>query len=284
MRADQRARRDDFLNKIGSRPLVMGILNLTPDSFSDGGQFLDTDAALAHAKTMAADGCDIIDVGGESTRPGAVEVTEAEEFARISSVLEALARSVDIPISIDTYKSGIAAKAMDLGAVVVNDIWGLQKDPAMADTVAAAQAAVVVMHNRMEKDEAIDILSDMRRFFDISLALAAKAGIRKQHIILDPGIGFGKTARQNLACVARLGELKDYRMPILIGASRKAFLRALLPDLREATVFGTVAVALAAAANGASIFRVHDVAAHVGALRVFHTIRSTTAERSERGN
>jgi dihydropteroate synthase len=272
MRADQRARRDSFLSKIGSRPVVMGILNLTPDSFSDGGQFQDIDAALAHAKAMVADGCDIVDVGGESTRPGATPVSEADELARIAPVLERLA-STEIAISIDTYKTGVAAKAVELGAVLVNDVWGLRKDAAMADTVAAAEAAIVVMHNRTEKDEALDIIWDIRRFFDRSLALAAKAGIPRERIILDPGIGFGKTSRQNVACIARLGELKDYGLPILIGASRKAFLGSLRSEKPEATVFGTVAVALAAAANGASIFRVHDVAAHVAALRVFQMMR-----------
>jgi dihydropteroate synthase len=276
MRADQRARRDSFLSKIGSRPVVMGILNLTPDSFSDGGQFQDFDGAIAHAKAMVADGCDIVDVGGESTRPGATPVPEADELARIAPVLERLASAVDVAISIDTYKAGVAAKAVELGAVLVNDVWGLQKDAAMADTVAATEAAIVVMHNRAEKDEALDILADIRRFFDRSLALAAKAGILKERIILDPGIGFGKTSRQNVACIARLSELKDYGLPILIGASRKAFLGSLRPEKPEATLFGTVAAALAAAANGASIFRVHDVAAHVAALRVFQTIRDVT--------
>jgi dihydropteroate synthase len=274
MRADQRARRDAFLGKIGSRPVVMGILNLTPDSFSDGGQFQDIDTAVAHAKAMAVDGCDIVDVGGESTRPGATPVSEADEFARVASVLERLAP--DIPISIDTYKASVAAKAVDLGAVLINDVWGLQKDERMADTVAASEAAVVIMHNRTEKAEALDIISDIRRFFDRSLVLAAKAGIPKARIILDPGIGFGKTSHQNVACIARLGELKDYGLPILIGASRKAFLGSLRPERPEATVFGTVAVALAAAANGASIFRVHDVAAHVAALRVFQAIRAAS--------
>jgi dihydropteroate synthase len=274
MRADQRARRDAFLAKIGVRPVVMGILNLTPDSFSDGGQFQDTGAAVSRARGMAADGCDIVDVGGESTRPAATLVPEDEELARVAPVLVELARTLDVAVSIDTYKAGVAAKAAELGAVVINDVWGLQRDPAMADTVAVAEAAVVIMHNRTERDDTVDILSDVRRFFDRSLRLAENAGIPTERIVLDPGIGFGKTAWQNLACVARLGELKDYGLPILIGASRKAFLRSLVRDLGEATVFGTVAVALAAATNGASIFRVHDVAAHVAALRVFHTIRA----------
>src|SRR5690348_16341728 len=152
MRADQRARRDDFLSRIGTRPLVMGILNVTPDSFSDGGRFLAADAAVAHAKSMVQQGCAIVDVGGESTRPGATPVAEADELARIGAVVAHLAGELAVPLSVDTYKARVAARAVELGVVMVNDVWGLQKDPAMADTVAAAEAAVVIMHNRSEKD------------------------------------------------------------------------------------------------------------------------------------
>jgi len=277
MRADQRARRDDFLNQIGIRPVVMGILNVTPDSFSDGGRFLAADAAVAHAKRMAAQGCAIVDIGGESTRPGATPVAEAEELARIGAVVAHLAGELTVPLSVDTYKAGVARRAVELGAVMINDVWGLQRDRAMADTVAAAEAAVVIMHNRSETDDALDIVADLRRFFDRSLALAIRAGIPDRHIVLDPGIGFGKTARQNIAAIARLGELTDYGHPIMVGASRKAFFGALIPEGlargTEAAPIGTVAVALAAAAAGASIFRVHDVAEHVAALAVFDAIR-----------
>ena len=277
MRADQRARRDDFLNQIGIRPVVMGILNVTPDSFSDGGRFLAADAAVAHAKRMAAQGCAIVDIGGESTRPGATPVAEAEELARIGAVVAHLAGELTVPLSVDTYKAAVARRAVELGAVMINDVWGLQRDPAMAETVAAAEAALVIMHNRSEKDDALDIVDDLRRFFDRSLALAIRAGIPDRHIVLDPGIGFGKTARQNIAAIARLGELTDYGHPIMVGASRKAFFGALIPEGlargTEAAPIGTVAVALAAAAAGASIFRVHDVAEHVAALAVFDAIR-----------
>jgi dihydropteroate synthase len=272
MRADARAKRDAFLNKLKSRPAVMGILNLTPDSFSDGGRFQNPDAAIAHAKSMVVAGCDIVDIGGESTRPSASPVSEAEELARVEQVLTALTGLLDVPVSIDTSKAAVAVRAVEIGAAVVNDVWGLQKDPGMPDAVAQAEAAVIIMHNRTEKDERADILADIRRFFDRSLALAAKAGIPKDVIILDPGIGFGKTSRQNVEAVARIPDLKDYGLPILVGTSRKAFLGSLTGDGIEATLIGTVAANLVAAAAGASIFRVHDVAEHVAALRIFHSM------------
>jgi dihydropteroate synthase len=272
MRAEARAKRDAFLHKLKSRPAVMGILNLTPDSFFDGGRFQNPDAAIAHAKSMVVAGCDIVDIGGESTRPSASPVSEAEELARVEQVLTALTGLLDVPVSIDTSKAAVAVRAVEIGAAVVNDVWGLQKDPRMPDAVAQAEAAVIIMHNRTEKDERADILADMRRFFDRSLALAAKAGIPKDVIILDPGIGFGKTSRQNVEAVARIPDLKDYGLPILVGASRKAFLGSLTGDGIEATLIGTVAANLVAAAAGASIFRVHDVAEHVAALRIFHSM------------
>jgi len=271
MRAEQAAKRDAFLAKIGIRPVVMGILNLTPDSFSDGNQFMTTDAALSHARRMAAEGCDIIDVGGESTRPGALAVAEAEELARVENVLAMLGRS-EVPFSIDTYKASVAVRAIELGAVLVNDVWGLQKDPAMAEVIAAAGAAIVIMHNRAQKDAAIDIVADVHQFFTRSLVLAAKAGIPRTRIILDPGIAFGKTALQNVEVVTRLHELLDFGCPILVGVSRKTFLGSLTEGGVEGTLIGTVAASLAALAHGASLFRVHDVADHVAALRVFHTI------------
>jgi dihydropteroate synthase len=274
MRAELRAKRDSFLHKIKSQPAVMGILNVTPDSFSDGGRFQAFEAAVAHARAMAAAGCDIIDVGGESTRPGAAPVPVAEELARIAPVLSELVRLLDIPLSIDTYKAAVAAKAVEIGAVMINDVWGLQKDPDMADVVAQTEAAVVIVHNRAERDASVDVFADIRRFLDHSLALAAKAGISSEAIILDPGIGFGKTTQQNVEALRRIPDLKDYGFPILIGASRKRFLGSLTGDGIEGTLIGTVAVNLIAAAAGASIFRVHDVAEHVAALRVWQAIHA----------
>lgn len=274
MRAEQRARRDAFLVTIGTRPIVMGILNLTPDSFSDGGRYFGMEAALSHAKQMAAAGCDIIDVGGESTRPGALAITENEEVARIESIFAELAYKVEVPLSIDTYKSKVAARAVELGAILINDVWGLQKDPAMAATVAATEAAVVIMHNRAEKDAGIDIIADIRSFFTRSLALAEAAGIPRSRIILDPGVAFGKTARQNIEILRRLGELIEFGCPILVGTSRKAFLGSLSEQQIETQLVGAIAATLAAYAAGAALFRVHDVAEQVAALKVFHTIRS----------
>ena len=273
MRAEVRAKRDAFLHKLKSRPAVMGILNVTPDSFSDGGRFQAFDAAIAHAKSMVVAGCDIVDIGGESTRPSATPISEAEELARVGEVLRALADLLDVPLSIDTSKAAVAARAIATGAAVINDVWGLQKDRDMAAVVAETDAALIIMHNREEKDERVDILADIRRFFDRSLALAAKAGIPEEVIILDPGIGFGKTSRQNVEAVARIPDLKEYGLPILVGASRKAFLGSLTGDGIEATLIGTVAANLVAAAAGASIFRVHDVAEHVAALRIFHSMQ-----------
>jgi len=272
-RAAWRAKRDEFLDKIGKSPVIMGILNLTPDSFHDGGQFASTDAALRQARAMAQAGCDIVDVGGESTRPGAAPVAEAEELRRVETVFAGLAATLDVPLSIDTYKSTVAARALELGAILVNDVWGLQKDPAMAATVAAADAAVVVMHNRLEKDASIDIIADIRTFFARSLALAQAAGIPRSRVILDPGVAFGKTARQNVQVIAGIGKLLDFGCPILVGLSRKAFLGSLGDGQPEARLVGTVAANLAAYAAGAALFRVHDVADHVAAFEVFAALR-----------
>jgi dihydropteroate synthase len=274
MRPELRAKRDAFLDRIGTRPRIMGILNVTPDSFSDGGRFVAADAALAHAREMIAAGADVVDVGAESTRPDATPVTDAEELQRLEPILQALA-SLDATLSADTSKAAVAARAALLGAMMINDVWGLQHDPAMADTVAEAETAVVVVHNRAEKDERLDIIADIRRFFDRSLALAARAGILPGRIILDPGIGFAKSSRQNRDCITRLDELKDYGLPVLIGASRKRFLGSLTGDGSEGTLVGTVTVSLAAIAAGASIIRVHDVAEHATALKVFQTFTSS---------
>ncbi len=181
---------DQFVGLFGMRSVIMGILNVTPDSFSDGGKFQSRDAALAQARKLVADGADVIDVGAESTRPGHTPVPEDVELSRLAPILPDLVQAIDKPISVDTSKAAVARYAISVGAAVVNDVWGLQKDPAMADTVAEGGAAVVIMHNRDGIDPELDVLSDMRRFFDHSLALADKAGIARRHIMLDPGIGF----------------------------------------------------------------------------------------------
>jgi dihydropteroate synthase len=267
-------RRDAFLQAIGKRPLVMGILNVTPDSFSDGGRFTALDVAERHAHEMVAAGCDIVDIGGESTRPGAVALMQDEELRRVEPILVRLGHALPTPISIDTYKAEVARRACALGAAIINDIWGLQKDPAMADVVAACEAAVIIMHNRQDKDETIDIVDDMLRYFDRSLILAERANIRRERMILDPGVGFGKTSLQHIQAIAAIDRLKSYfQLPVLIGVSRKSFLGSLLQVDIGQRLIGTIAANLAAAAAGADIFRVHDVAEHVAALTVFSTIR-----------
>jgi len=265
-------RRDRFLGLLGTRSIIMGILNVTPDSFSDGGKYLHLDAAMQQAEKLAADGADIIDVGAESTRPGHTPVEPEEELARLEPILGRLASSIDVPVSIDTSKAKVARRATELGVSVVNDVWGLQKDPAMAETVAETGAAVVLMHNRDGVDYGLDIVADMRRFFDRSLRLAADASIPSARLILDPGIGFGKSRDQNFTALANLAALKDYGVPILIGVSRKSLLAGLTAAPGETSLVRTLAANLAAAANGASIFRVHDVAEHAAAFKVFDAI------------
>jgi len=267
-----RTRRDTFLSLFGSKPIIMGIVNVTPDSFSDGGKFASLETATAQAKQLVADGSDIIDVGAESTRPGHTPVPEAEELARLQPILEGLVSAVDVAVSIDTSKAAVARYAMSLGVSVVNDVWGLQRDPAMADTVAQGGAAVCIMHNRTDVDDKLDIVDDMRRFFDHSLALADKAGIPRNYIMLDPGVGFGKTKQQNLRAISGMSQLQDYGLPFLVGLSRKSLLGSLLGDAPYVKLVGTLAANLAAAAHGATIFRVHDAAEHVAAFKVFDAI------------
>jgi dihydropteroate synthase len=267
-------KRDAFLAAAHSRKTIMGILNVTPDSFSDGGRFNAPDRALEQARKLFAEGADIIDVGAESTRPGHTPVSAEDEWARLEPLLEPLLDNVDAPFSIDTYKAATARRAAELGVVVVNDVWGLQHDPAMADTVAEAGAAVVVMHNRNEIDPALDIVADLRRFFDRSLHLAQRAGIPRGRIMLDPGIGFGKTKEQNLAALAATTQLQDYSLPILIGISRKSIFGALLGATVEGRLIGTIAANVVTAMYGAKIFRVHDPAEHRAAFTVLDAIVS----------
>lgn len=268
-------RRDRFLAEIGKRSLVMGVVNVTPDSFSDGGKFDTVEKAVGQAKRLAAEGADIIDVGAESTRPGHTPVPEDVELARLEPLLGEIVGSVSIAVSVDTMKAKVARRAIALGASVINDVWGLRKDPAMADTVAETGAAVVVMHNRESVDRDLDIFADMTRFFEESLRLAEKAGIPRERIVLDPGIGFGKSQSQNLEALAGLPALKVFGLPILVGVSRKSLLGELAGMPVEARLVPTLAANLAAAARGASIFRVHDVAEHVTALKVFDAIEAS---------
>jgi dihydropteroate synthase len=252
-----------------NRPLVMGVLNATPDSFSDGGAFLDPVAALVHAREMLAEGADIIDIGAESSRPygGAAAVPGDKERARLEPVLREVV-ALGIPVSIDTMKAEVAAWALAAGAAIVNDVWGLQRDPDMAAVVAARAAPVVVMHNRERADPAIDIVADVNGFFARSLDIAARAGIARERIVLDPGIGFGKTPEQSLACIARLDAFRGFGLPLLVGASRKRFIDRVSPSGPGERLGGSLAAHLLAVERGAAIVRVHDVAATVQALAV----------------
>jgi dihydropteroate synthase len=262
------------LLKLG-RPLVMGILNVTPDSFSDGGQFFDPAVAIAHARDMAEQGADILDIGAESTRPygGARPVTAEDEMERLKPVLPAVV-ALGRPVSIDTIKAEVAAWALDQGAVIANDVWGLQRDSDMAPLVAARGVPVIMMHNRDEADPAIDIVADVIAFFSRSLDIAERAGIARGKIVLDPGIGFGKTPEQSIICLARLEEFKRFGLPLLVGASRKRFINTVTPSPPSERIGGSLASHLISIEKGAAIVRVHDVKETVQALRVAAAIEA----------
>jgi dihydropteroate synthase len=254
-------------------PAVMGVLNVTPDSFSDGGQFIAPERALAQARRMIAEGADIIDIGAESTRPyGAQPVSADEELKRLRPILADVV-SLGIPVSIDSLKSAVVAWALDAGAAMANDVWGLQRDPDMARLLAARNAPVIVMHNRESVDADIDIMKDIAAFFARSLETAAKAGILPGNIVLDPGIGFGKTPEQSMTALARLDELRVFGLPLLVGASRKRFISAVTPSEPHQRLGGSIAAHLAAANAGARIIRTHDVSETVQALRVAAAIK-----------
>jgi dihydropteroate synthase len=257
------------------RPIVMGVLNVTPDSFSDGGRFFDAATALDQARRMVAEGADILDIGAESTRPygGALAVPIEEEMRRLAPILPT-AVALGVPVSIDTMKAGIAEQAIATGAAMVNDVWGLQRDRDLARVVAEHGVPVIVMHNRDAADPSLDIMADIAAFFARSLEIADRAGIVRQNIVLDPGIGFGKTPEQSLTAIARLAELKSFGLPLLVGASRKRFIDKVSPAPPDRRLGGSIAAHLNAVAGGAAIIRTHDVAETVQALRVDAAIRS----------
>jgi dihydropteroate synthase len=257
------------------RPIVMGVLNVTPDSFSDGGRFLDPAAALDQARRIVAEGADILDIGAESTRPygGPVAVPVAEEMRRLARVLPA-AVALGVPVSIDTMKAEVAAWTLAEGAAIVNDVWGLQRDSELARVVADSGVPVIIMHNRDAADPSIDIMADISAFFGRSLEIALRAGIARQNIVLDPGIGFGKTAEQSLTAIARIGELKSFGLPLLLGASRKRFIDKVSPAPPDQRLGGSIAAHLLAVLGGAAIIRTHDVAETLQALRVAAATRS----------
>ena len=272
---------------IGERTLIMGVLNVTPDSFSDGGQFFTLDSALAHAEQMISEGADIIDVGGESTRPGGGEPVSAEkEIERVVPVIEALASRTDTPISVDTTKSEVARAALDTGAAIVNDISALRFDFYVADAVARAGAGLVLMHSRgtpatrHRLPPVADIMQEVKHSLRASVNMAERRGVKRESIVIDPGIGFGKSQEQNLELIAKLDQLiaafPDY--PLLIGTSRKSFIGRILADETgtpappDDRLHGTMATITTAILRGAHIVRVHDVKATVDTMRVANSL------------
>ena len=259
------------------RPAVMGILNITPDSFSDGGRFFDPLVAIRHAERMAEEGADIIDIGAESTRPygGPQPVGQDEEIARLAPVLQEVVR-LGLPVSIDTIKAEVARWALDRGAAVVNDVWGLQRDPAMAPLVAERGVPVVVMHNREMPDPACDIMAEVVAFLQRSIAIAEGAGIPRDRIVVDPGIGFGKTPEQSIETLAKLHRLAVLGLPLLVGASRKRFIDTVSPSPVTERLGGSIAAHVLAMESGAAIIRTHDVRETLQALKVVSAIRKAT--------
>jgi dihydropteroate synthase len=261
--------------EVGSPIAVMGILNVTPDSFSDGGAFATAAEAIAHGERLAAEGAAILDVGGESTRPGASAVAAEEETARVVPVIEALRRRVAQPISVDTSKARVAAAAIAAGASIVNDVWAFQRDGEMARVVADSGAAAVLMHNRTTVVPELDILADILAFLARSIDIALAAGVAEERLLVDPGFGFGKTPAQNLQLIRRLRELAALGRPVLLGVSRKSTIGSLTGQKAPAErLAGSIAAGLMGVANGAAILRVHDVAPHVQALQVWRAIAS----------
>jgi dihydropteroate synthase len=274
---------------IGQRTLVMGILNVTPDSFSDGGEFFSLDKAIAHAEQMIAEGADIIDVGGESTRPGrAAIVSAAEELARVLPVIKQLSARFDVPISIDTTKASVARAALDAGAAIVNDISALRFEPDIANEVAKSGAGLVLMHSRGTPgalhglEPVADIIDEVTSGLRSSIEIAEQRGVKRESIVIDPGIGFGKSQEQNIELIAKLDQIvaafPDF--PLLIGTSRKSFLGRILanecgtPAPPEQRLHATMASTTAAILNGAQIIRVHDVKEGVETVRVVDVIRT----------
>ncbi|MEQ1944487.1 dihydropteroate synthase [Mesorhizobium sp. VNQ89] len=251
---------------LGPKAVVMGVLNVTPDSFSDGGKFEAVESAVEQAGRMVSEGADIVDVGGESTRPGAESVTALEEQRRVLPVIEALAAEGACLVSVDTYREETARLAVKAGAHIVNDVWGLQRERGIAKVAAEAGAGLVIMHTGRDREKLSDIIADELIFLSRSLEIAEAAGIDRSHIVLDPGFGFAKDANENLDLMARFSELHAFALPLLVGTSRKRFIGHLTgrePDERDA---GTAATSVILRLKGADLFRVHNVAMNVDAL------------------
>jgi len=257
----------------GSRTYVMGIVNVTPDSFSGDGLGGDRDAAVAQGLRMAREGADMLDVGGESTRPGHVPVTAVEETERTEEVVRRLARESGVPVSIDTYKLEVAERGQKAGATILNDVWGLVRSPAIADLAARTGCALVVMHNQDGTEYSGDMMAEIKRFLRTSVERALAAGVPREKVIVDPGIGFGKTAEQNWEVMRRFGELRELAQPILVGTSRKSFIGKLLDLPVDDRLEGTISTSVAAVLRGADIVRVHDVTQLTRAVRVADQMR-----------
>ena len=265
--------REEVLHQLsGGRVMLMGILNVTPDSFSDGGEHYGLNEAVRHAERMRQDGADIIDIGGESTRPNADEVDAEEEWRRVSGAIKALTEAGALPLSIDTYKASVARQAAADGAVIINDVWGMTRDPDMPAAVSETDSLVVVTYNRGKADAEINLRDDMAAFFEESFAEADAHGIPRDHLILDPGVGFGKTYEQNFGVLANLDVLADTGRPVLVGVSRKSFIGRLSGNPVDDRLIGTLAANLDSVQRGASILRVHDVAEHREALNMLEAI------------
>lgn len=256
---------------LGARPLIMGVVNVTPDSFSDGGRLPTAEAAIAHARRLATEGAAILDIGGESTRPGHAGIDIATELVRVLPVIRELAGPDLTPVSIDTWKAEVAEQALAAGAAIVNDVWGAQRDSAIAKVAARHGAPIILMHNRDEVDPALDILSEVMTFLDRSIGIALAAGVPRGQIVVDPGIGrFGKTSAQSLRLMRELGRLAELGCPVLLGASRKSVIGDVTGQSTPSDrVAGSVAAHLWGASQGAAIIRVHDVAEHAQALKVW---------------
>ena len=256
---------------IENKTYIMGILNVTPDSFSDGGRFNSLDAALFHAEEMIREGADIIDIGGESTRPGHTVISDEEEIQRVVPVIEKVTAEFDIPVSIDTYKSRVAEAALKAGAHMVNDIWGLKKDPAMAKVIASYEAACCLMHNR-ENAEYSEFMTDMIKDLGESVKIAENAGISKNRIILDPGIGFAKSYEQNLEAINNVDMLHQLGLPVLLAASRKSVIGLTLDLPKDQRLEGTLATTVLGVMKGCSFVRVHDIEANRRVIRMTEAI------------
>lgn len=257
--------------KLGNSTLIMGILNVTPDSFSDGGRYNETEQAVKHALQLVAEGADIIDIGGESTRPGHEKVSVDEELTRVIPVIEAIHREAPyIPLSIDTYKAEVARQSIDAGAHIINDIWGFKEDPDMAGVAAALDCPVILMHNRKNRDYS-DLVEDVKSDLMESVGIALEAGVKRSCIILDPGIGFAKDYDENMKVMMSLDELVELGYPVLLATSRKKFIRTALDLPVDDVVEGTAATVACGIAQGCQIVRVHDV------LQIKRTVRMCDA-------